>query len=304
MNAKKRPAQDLYKTVTDKILADLERGNLTWLQPWSTENLAGRISLPQRHNGEFYSGINTLLLWAKACEREFFNPTWMTYKQSQQLGGQVRRGEKGSMVVYASTFEKQVENDNGEEVNARIPFLKRYTVFNVEQIDGLPERYQQTPEPVEPGIERDARLEAFFAATGADIRHGGGQAYYQISDDFIQMPPLECFAATEGYYAILAHESCHWTKHKSRLDRSFGRKRFGDEGYAQEELVAEMGSAFLCARLGITPETREDHAAYIESWLRVLKNDKRAIFTAAAHAQKAVQYLLDLQPQAHLEAAA
>lgn len=304
MNAKKGPKVDLYQTVTDKILADLERGNLTWLKPWSTENLAGNIALPKRHNGEYYSGINTLLLWVTACERGFCNDMWMTYKQAQQLGGQVRKGEKGSMVVYAGAIDKKEEGEDGEEQCTRIRYLKKYTVFNVAQIDGLPERYQEIPEPVAPGIERDERLETFFAATGADIRQGGGQAYYQGTDDFIQMPPLECFAATEGYYATLAHESCHWTKHKSRLDRSFGRKRFGDEGYAQEELVAEMGSAFLCARLGITPETREDHAAYIESWLQVLKSDKRAIFTAAAHAQKAVQYLLDLQCEKHLETAA
>lgn len=180
----------------------------------------------------------------------------------------------------------------GDQTEQVIPFLKSYTVFNVEQIDGLPERFQlrPAPAPIE-DISRDERLEAFFKATGADIRHGGGQAFYAVDRDYVQMPPLECFVDATRYYAVLAHEMTHWTRHATRLDRSFGRKRFGDEGYAQEELVAEIGAAFACAELGITPEVREDHAAYIGSWLKVLKNDKRAIFTAASQAQRAFEFL-------------
>jgi len=153
-------------------------------------------------------------------------------------------------------------------------------------------------------VQRIERAESFFAATHADIRHGGNMAYYNIGSDFVQMPPFESFRDAENYYAILAHECTHWTRHKSRLDRDLGRKRWGDAGCAMEELVAELGSAFLCADLDLTPEIREDHAAYIANWLEVLKNDKRAIFSAAAHAQKAADYLAGLQGKGSEQAAA
>ena len=146
-------------------------------------------------------------------------------------------------------------------------------------------------------VQRIALAEIFFGNTGADIRHGGGRAYYNITSDFVQMPPFASFKDAESYYATLAHETTHWTRHEKRLNREFGRKRWGDEGYAAEELVAELGSAFLSADLGITPEPREDHASYIANWLEVLKNDKRAIFTAAAHAERAAAFLHDLQPK-------
>ncbi|WP_276330907.1 ArdC family protein [Varunaivibrio sulfuroxidans] len=173
--------------------------------------------------------------------------------------------------------------------------MKGYTVFNVEQIEGLPSDYYQLAEPVLDPVQRIDHAEEYFAATEANISHSGNQAYYAIGSDRIQLPPFESFRDAESYYATLAHETTHWTRHPNRLDRSFGRKRWGDEGYAQEELVAELGSAFLSADLGITLEVRDDHAAYIESWLEVLKKDKRAIFTAAAHAQRAVDYLNSLQ---------
>lgn len=171
-------------------------------------------------------------------------------------------------------------------------------MFNVDQIDNLPSQYYAKPEPrFDNPPARVANLESFFAATGADIRHRGGQAFYAQGADYIQMPPIEAFRDSESYYATLAHECAHWTKHSSRLDRELGRKQWGDEGYAREELVAELASAFLCADLEITPEIREDHAAYIEHWLKALKEDKRAIFSAAAHAQRASDYLHKLQPQ-------
>jgi len=150
-------------------------------------------------------------------------------------------------------------------------------------------------EPVLDPVERIEAAETFFSATGADISYGGNRAYYAILQDRIQLPPFETFCTVESFYATLAHETTHWTRHPSRLDRDFGRKRWGDEGYAHEELVAELGAAFLAAGLGITPEVRDDHSAYIASWLEVLKNDKRAIFTAAAHAQRAADYLHSLQ---------
>ena len=295
MTRKNTPRKDVYSRVTDKIIADLEKGVRTWMKPWNAEHAAGRITKPLRHNGQPYNGINVLMLWSAAVAEGYSAPIWMTFRQAKELGANVRKGEKGELVVYANTIVRTEENADGEEVEHAIPFMKGYTVFNVEQIEGLPSHYYQLAEPVLDPVERIDHAESFFAATKADIRHGGNQAYYAIGSDRIQLPPFESFRDAESYYATLAHETTHWTRHPSRLDRDFGRKRWGDEGYAQEELVAELGAAFLCADLGITPEVRDDHAAYIGSWLEVLKKDKRAIFTAAAHAQRAVDYLHGLQ---------
>ena len=290
--------QDVYSRVTSKIIFDLEKGNLTWLQPWQAGHVAGSVSRPLRSVGIPYRGVNILMLWAAAMEGNYYCPIWLTYKQAQEIGGQVRKGEKGALVVYANTFSKTTTTEKGEEIEEAIPFMKGYTVFNAEQIDGLPAHFYAKTEPVhETPLERKEHLERFFSGTGANIRHGGSSAFYRISDDFVQMPQLQTFRDAESYYAVAAHEITHWTRHKSRLDRDLGRKRFGDQGYAMEELVAEMGAAFLCADLGITPEIREDHAAYISSWLNVLKRDKRAVFSAAGHAQKAVDYLHGLQPK-------
>jgi antirestriction protein ArdC len=199
--------------------------------------------------------------------------------------------------VYANSITKTEQNDAGEDVERDIHFLKGYTVFNVEQISGLPEQYYVKAEPRFSPVERIAHADQFFAATGAEIRYGGNRAYYAQELDYIQMPPIEAFTDAEKFYATLAHEAVHATKHPSRLDRDLGRKSWGDEGYAAEELVAELGSAFLCADLELTPEVPDDHASYITSWLDVLKNDSRAIFTAAAHAQRAVDFLHKLQPE-------
>ena len=289
---------DIHAKVTNRIVADLERGVRTWLKPWSGEHAAGRITRPLRHNGIPYQGMNIILLWAEAVERGFACPIWMTYRQAQALGGQVRKGEKSAQIVYADKIRRTEVDQDGQEFEAVIPFLKAYSVFNCEQVDGLPAHYYAPAAPVLDPLQRIARAEAFFAATRADVRHGGDRAYYAIKPDYVQMPPFECFRDAESYYATLAHETTHWTRHPSRLDRSFGRKAWGDEGYAREELVAELGAAFLCADLEVTPETREDHAAYIASWLEVLKSDKRAVFSAAAHAQRAVDFLHELQPAA------
>lgn len=282
---------DTYTRITTRILADLERGTRPWLKPWSAEHAAGRITRPLRHNGEPYRGINVLNLWAEATERGFTSPVWMTFKQAQELGAHVRKGESGALVVYANRITRTETTGDGEDVEREIPFLKGYSVFNVEQIEGLPAHYHAPVAPVLDPVERIASAERFFTATGANIRHGGNRAYYAIHSDHVQMPPFEAFRDPESYYATLAHEVTHWTRHPSRLNRDLGRKRWGDEGYAVEELVAELGSAFLCADLGITPEVREDHAAYIASWLDVLRGDKRAVFTAAGLAQRAVDFL-------------
>jgi antirestriction protein ArdC len=289
--------QDVYKKVTDKIIADLEKGELTWIKPWSGGNMSGKVVRPLRHNGAPYSGINVLMLWGAAMESGFTSPFWMTFKQAQELGAHVRKGEKGSLVVYANTITRTEEGENGNEEERTIPFMKGYTVFNVEQIDGLPAHYQAKAEAVIEPAQRNAKVEAFFAATGATVRHGGHSAHYSGGTDHVQMPVFESFRSPEAYYATLAHELTHWTKHDKRLARDFGRKRWGDEGYAKEELVAELGAAFLCADLALTPEPGTEHAAYIQSWLKVLKDDKRAIFTAASHAQKATDYLHSLQPK-------
>ncbi len=295
--------QDIYTRITGKIIASLEAGVRPWIKPWSGENAAGRITRPLRHNGIPYSGINILLLWAASVEQGFDSPSWMTFRQALELNAHVRKGEKGSLVVYANSITKTEQNDAGEDVERDIHFLKGYTVFNCDQIEGLPEHYYVKPEPKFTAVERIDHAEAFFTNTRADIRYRGGRAYYAQEADYIQMPPIESFRDAESFYATLSHETVHWVKHPSRLDRDFGRKSWGDEGYAREELVAELGSAFLCADLELTPEVRDDHASYIASWAQVLKNDSRAIFTAAAHAQRAVDFLSKLQPE-RIEAAA
>ena len=287
---------DVYTRVTSHIVAELERGVRPWLKPWNAEFSAGRITRPLRHNGKKYSGVNVITLWMTAELAGFSCPYWLTYQQAKELGGNVRKGEHGSPVVYASTFKKKDKDDKGEEIESEIHFLKEYCVFNASQCDGLPPHYSQLAEPPKEKLERIKTAEKFFAGTKADIRYGGNRAYYTQDGDFVRMPPFETFRDAESHAATLAHELTHWTKHATRLNRDFGRKKFGDEGYAMEELVAELGSAFLCADLQITPEVREDHAAYIEHWLTVLKQDKRAIFSAASHASKAVDFLHGLQP--------
>jgi antirestriction protein ArdC len=295
--------QDVYTRITNKIIVDLEQGVRTWMKPWNAGNTGGRITRPLRHNGIAYSGINILMLWAEAMDKGFAAPIWMTFRQASELKANVRKGEKGSLVLYANSITRSEADDKGEETEREIHYMKGYTVFNVEQIEGLPEHYYGKPEVLNSSIERIAHAESFFAATKADVRYRGDRAFYSNDGDYIQMPVIEAFKDAESFYATLAHESAHWTKHPTRLDRSFGRKAWGDEGYAQEELVAELASAFLCADLGLTPQVRDDHASYIAEWLKVLQNDKRAIFSAAAHAQKAVDFLHGLSAKGKERAA-
>jgi antirestriction protein ArdC len=293
MSKKTQPAtlrSDMYARVSERIVADLEQGVRPWMRPWSKTPGEGATSRPLRHNGMPYRGINVLVLWGAAADKGFTSPTWLTYRQAHELGGHVRQGETGSLVVYANTFTTTDTNAEGEEVEREAAFLKAYTVFNVEQIDGLPGR---ATSPSVEAVERFRSLETaegFFAATGARVRHGGNRAFYAPSVDTVQLPPVEAFRDAESYAATKAHEFVHWTGHERRLARTFG-ERFGDEAYAVEELVAEMGAAFLCADLGISQEVRADHADYLASWLKVLRADKRAIFTAASQAQCAADYL-------------
>jgi antirestriction protein ArdC len=290
---------DVYSRITDKIIADLGQGVRPWMRPWNADLAAGRITRPLRRNGIPYKGINVVMLWSASVAKGYKAPLWFTFKQALDLGGHVCKGETGELVVYADSITRTETDAKGEEVEKAIPFLKGYTVFNAEQCEGLPAHYYAKAEP--PALDSLQRIEAadvLFAAIGADIRHGGTRAYYAPGPDYIQMPPFETFRDAESHAATLAHEITYWTKHDRRLARNFGRQRHGDEGYAREELVAELGSAFLCADLGITPEVREDHAAYIALWLTVLKGEKRFIFTAASHAQRAPDYLDGLQPVA------
>jgi antirestriction protein ArdC len=235
------------------------------------------------------------MLWATAMQRGYNAPIWMTFRQALELGAHVRKGEKATQIVYADRIRRtETDEQTGEESERAIPFLKSYHVFNVEQIEGLPAHYTATHPPRLNPEQRIARAEAFFAATGADIRYGGNSAYYVPSQDYIQMPPFESFRDAASFYSTRGHEQVHWTRHEKRLNRDFGQKRFGDQSYAFEELVAEIGAAFLCADLELVPQIRDDHAPYLAGWLKVLRDDRKAIFTAASHAQRAVDFLHSL----------
>jgi len=304
MNRKKESGRtDIYARITDRIVAELEKGVRPWVQPWSAGNVKGRITRPLRHNGEPYTGMNVLLLWSEGLARGYTSPIWMTFKQSLELGGHVRKGESGSTVIYASRFTKTETDEHGGAVERDIPFLKTYSVFNVEQVEDLPEHFYSRPMPILDPVARIDHADRFFANTGSVIRHGGSKAYFSPSTDHIQMPPFESFRDAASYVAVLSHEHIHWTADSRRVGRDLSRYAKDRSERAREELVAEIGSALVCADLGIVPELepRPDHASYLASWLTVLSNDRRAIFSAAAHAQRAAAYLHSLQPQADSE---
>jgi antirestriction protein ArdC len=279
--------QDVYVRVTSSIINAIESGVGQYRMPWTVRQDKG-FSPVSVGSAKPYRGINTLVLWAQAQTKGHSSAFWGTYQQWQELGGQVRKGEHGSPVVYWGTYEKQA--DDGEEEKSRGLFAKGYTVFNIEQVDNckLPKRF----EPKLSHNERIAHAEAFFAGTGVRILDGGNRAYYRPEmPEAVYMPGFDQFPDTGQYYSVLAHETTHWTAHASRCDRQLG-KRFGDAAYAVEELIAELGSAYTMARLELELTPREDHAQYIQSWLRVLKSDKRAIFTAASQAQRAADWLI------------
>lgn len=260
------PRADVYARITAKITAALEEGVRPWVQPWNGAHLTGRVSRPLRHNGEPYSGINVLLLWSEAMARGYGASTWMTFRQARELGASVRKGETGSMVVYANRVTKTETDSGGRDVERDIAFLKAYTVFNVEQIDGLGDRYaNMRHDIVQRPFDRLADADAFFAATGAIIRHGGAKAFYAPVPDMIQMPPIETLRDVESYYATLAHESIHWAGAAHRLNRDLSRYSKDRSERACEELIAELGAVFLAADLGIVPEMepRPDHASYL-----------------------------------------
>ena len=283
-------ATKLYENVTARILAELENGSAPWIKPWAAT--PGRNSPHNAATGNAYSGCNVILLWM--AQAGFSSPRWLTFKQALDLGGNVRKGEK-SVATIVKVLQLQGKPKDGDTEGDRFTTLKAYAVFNVDQCEGLPETVIN-PEPITSrhDDERDATIDEFIAATGADFRDdvGGDRAYFSPSKDFIAMPAFAAFNSAATYYATAFHELGHWTGHKSRLDRDDGMKgRFGDQAYAAEELVAELTAAFLCAEFSINGEMR--HAGYIKNWIALLKSDARAFFTAASKAQAAAQYMRD-----------
>jgi antirestriction protein ArdC len=297
----------LYDEVTGRIIAELEAGRFPWVQPWGAVSGAdGGIApgLPRNAlTGRNYSGVNILILWGAVIAHGFPSQSWLTFRQAVDAGGCVRKGEHGTIVVYADRFIPKGEAEKaaqaGEDAKA-VPFLKRFTVFNVAQCEGLREGLADDPAPL-PEREIVPTAEALIAASGADFRIGGARAFYAPEPDFIQVPPQPAFFDQINYYRTALHELTHWTGHRSRLARDLSGT-FGSLGYAREELAAEMGSAFLCSALGIVPTVR--HADYLGSWLDVLRQDHRAIFRAASAASKAADYLLALRQEAEVSAVA
>lgn len=278
------------ETITAAIIERLEAGTRPWAQPWT----GASVSRPLRACGTPYQGINVLWLWMAAEAGGHSSPFWMTYRQSQLLGGQVRKGERGTVAIFYRAYqaEQADEGEEGEGPRTR-RVLKSFSVFNVCQIDGLPARFFPEPRPLPPPTERDSALESFFAAIPARLRHGGGEAFYSPVADQVTMPEPGLFRDMDHYRATLAHELSHWTGHDSRLARQLDG-RFGSEAYAMEELVAELSSAMLGAELGLPVAHLDHHASYLASWLKVLKSDDRAILTAAAKAEEAASLLLRL----------
>ena len=277
--------RDLHKEITARIVARLRNGVVPWRQPWSSKGFGvmPRNALTQRA----YSGANVLLLWSRAQESDYSAPLWLTFKQALELGGNVRKGEKGETVIYVS---KVIRTDEKTGEKRAIPFLKAYTVFNVAQCDNLPSKIVD-PNAAERVINPNARDEladAFIASTGADYRHGEPRAYYQPAGDFVNMPAFESFKNASLYYGVAFHELGHWTGADKRLARTFG-KRFGDRSYAVEELVAELTSAFLCGEFGFDNDGVD--AAYIATWIKLLEEHEKVIVAAAAAASRAVEFM-------------
>jgi antirestriction protein ArdC len=276
------------ETITAAIVERLEAGTRPWVQPWT----GASVSRPLRACGTPYLGINVLWLWMAAEAAGHSSPFWMTYRQSQLLGGQVRKGERGTVAIFYRAYqaEEADEGDDGEGPRIR-RVLKSFTVFNACQIDRLPGRYFPEPRPLPTPTERHSALDRFFAAVPARIRHWGAEAFYSPVLDQVTMPEPGLFRDLDHYRATLAHELSHWTGHENRLARQMGG-RFGSEAYAMEELVAELSSAILGAELGLPVDHLDHHASYLASWLRVLKADSRAILTVAAKAEEASSLLL------------
>ncbi|GLR89614.1 ArdC family protein [Bradyrhizobium iriomotense] len=294
----------LYDEITDKIIAELEAGRVPWVQPWGTAAAEAPLAMPNNAaTKRRYSGINVLILWGAVIERGFAGQSWLTFRQALSHGGHVRKGERGTTVVYADRFvpndEKRRAKETGEEVLA-IPFLKRFTVFNADQCDGLPAEIATTAAPRPQGLIEPA-VEALIKATGIDFRISGDRAFYAPAEDYVQVPPPQAYFEPINWHRTALHELGHASGHSSRLNRDFSGS-FGTKKYAFEELIAELSAAFSCASLGIVPTVR--HADYIASWLEVLREDNRAIVRAASQASKAADYILGFLPGAVVGATA
>ena len=288
---------NLYQEITDKIIAELEAGRVPWVQPWGQTASSAPPGVPKNAaTGRHYSGINIIILWSAVIERGFSGQSWLTFRQALGLGGHVRKGEKGTTVVYADRFipddERRRAEEDGDEPQA-IPFLKRFTVFNTEQCEDLPEDIASAPAPIPEGLILP-QVDALIVATGADFRIGGDRAFYIPTQDFVQVPRPEAFFGPTNWHRTALHELGHWTGHPSRLARDLSGP-FGSKSYGQEELCAEMASAFVCASLAIMPTVR--HADYLGAWLDILREDNRAIIRAASAASKAADYLLAFLPE-------
>jgi antirestriction protein ArdC len=290
-----RPGQDrtsLYEDITNTIIAELEAGRLPWVQPWGLSSVSAPLAMPKNAaTGRSYSGINVLILWGAVVQHGFPTQSWLTFRQALGLGGNVRKGERGTTVVYADRFipddERRHSRETGEEAVA-VPFLKRFTVFNAAQCDGLPDDLVAVPPPVPKGLTIP-EVEALIRTSGADLRLGGDKAFYAPALDYIQVPRPESYFDPINWHRTALHELGHWTGHASRLGRDLSAA-FGSKRYSHEQLVAEMTSAFCCATLGIVPTVR--HADYIGAWLEVLREDNRAVIRAASAASKAADFLL------------
>jgi antirestriction protein ArdC len=284
----------LYQEITDRIICELEQGRLPWVQPWSADarSVKAPLGLPKNAaTGRAYSGINILILWCAVEERGFTGQNWLTFRQALKLGAHVKKGEKGTTVVYADRFipyrERERAAEDGDEA-AAIPFLKRFTVFNADQIEDLPADLVSAPTPLPENLILP-QAEDLLRATGADIRIGGNRACYIPSGDYIQLPPPSSFFEPINFHRTALHELGHWSGAKHRLNRDQSGS-FGSSSYAYEELVAECCGAFLCAELSIVPTVR--HSDYLACWVDVLREDIRAIIRAASAASKAADYLL------------
>lgn len=289
---------NLYDDITNKIIGELEQGRVPWVQPWGTAAAKAPLAMPKNAaTGRGYSGINVLILWGAVIQHGFPSQSWLTFRQAMALGGNVRKGEHGTTVVYADRFvpddEKKRARETGEDAHA-ILFLKRFTVFNAAQCDGLPEDIAAAaPSPLPlPGLI-EPRVEALIKATGIDLRIGGDRAFYVPAHDYVQVPPPQAYFEPINWHRTALHELGHASGHHTRLNRDLTGS-FGSKKYAFEELIAEMNAAFCCASLGIAPTVR--HADYIGSWLEVLREDNRAIVRAASQASKAADYLLGFSP--------
>ncbi|WP_342709591.1 zincin-like metallopeptidase domain-containing protein [Bradyrhizobium sp. B124] len=286
----------LYDEITNKIIGELEAGRVPWVQPWGTAATNASLGMPKSAaTGRQYSGINVLILWSAATERGFTGQSWLTFRQALSLGGHVRKGERGTTVVYADRFvpaeEKRRARETGDEAHA-IPFLKRFTVFNTDQCDNLPSEIVTTAPPPPPGLI-EPRVEKLIKATGINFRIGGNRAFYVPAEDYVQVPLPQAYFEPINWHRTALHELAHASGHPSRLNRDLSGS-YGTRKYAFEELIAEMASAFSCASLGIAPTVR--HADYIGCWLGVLREDNRAIVRAASQASKVADYLLGFLP--------